>query len=188
MSKNKKVIKPRLNPLAYFPLNFNSNHYVGIVKAEEWYGKDNLLISKTLKFVVGSWHDYRDSEKSNFEGLTTIAAFSTQKDAELFFYTKYRETMKKSAENELNYLDESGLLIFQSKTNPNIFAQRAYDWVDRVILIHEKKKKNGYDRLIIGTMKFSDFPFLEYRMITTEEFQKIKKAYSEINNKKIKKQ
>ena len=61
---------------------------VGVIIAELWF-KDFKLYYPVLPndFVVGSWEDFHDGQKSNIEGLTTIAIFRSVIDAEIFLNT-----------------------------------------------------------------------------------------------------
>jgi hypothetical protein len=66
--------------------------YVGIVYARNWYGNDlhsavRLMILPE-DFVVGKWSDFHDGQKSNIEGMTTIAICKDLEDAELIFNSK----------------------------------------------------------------------------------------------------
>jgi hypothetical protein len=68
---------------------------IGIVYAAEWFG-DNLLQIKyplilPLDYVVCQWHDYHDGEKSNLEGLQTIAICREKEDAMFLYNSKISE-------------------------------------------------------------------------------------------------
>ena len=53
-----------------------------------------------------------------------------------------------------NALNEFGKLVFRNKHDNFLFAERAYSWVDRVVLIDEGNK--NCDREVVGDLKFSD--------------------------------
>ena len=63
---------------------------VAIIPAKYWY-KDffekNMMpyFIQEEDFVVCSWHDYYDGEKSNIEGKMTIAVCKRKKDADKVF-------------------------------------------------------------------------------------------------------
>ncbi len=73
-------------------------------------------------------------------------------------------------------LDEFGRLVFKHKTNPNLFAERSYDWVDRIIVIDETE-----GRRIIQDTKFSTFDLSDWKPMTQEEYDSIERKYNEIN-------
>jgi hypothetical protein len=66
--------------------------YVGIVYAKDWFEYKNLSAFPyhILRddFVVCKWLDFHDGQKSNIEGMTTIAICKELKDAELIFNSK----------------------------------------------------------------------------------------------------
>lgn len=84
--------------------------------------------------------------------------------------------MKINFEDKFFWCNEHGQFILQNKTNRKLFAQRAYYWIDRVIIIDET---NG-GRRIIDDKKQSDFCSEDWEIILPEEEKLIKKNYSEI--------
>lgn len=66
--------------------------YVGIVYARNWYGNDLYCVMHSMimpdDFVVAKWSDFHDGQKSNIEGMTTIAICKELEDAELIFNSK----------------------------------------------------------------------------------------------------
>jgi hypothetical protein len=65
-------------------------------------------------------------------------------------------------------LNEFGLRIWSNIKNPNLTAQRAYDWVDRVIIIDESRQRE-----VICDQKFSEFDFTGWREWSKEEYNKV---------------
>lgn len=72
-------------------------------------------------------------------------------------------------------LNEYGLAIWRHKTNHNLFLQKSYGWVDRVLTIDESK-----ERQVIADDLYSEFDFSDWVPLTAEEFTKVKQKYSEI--------
>jgi len=73
-------------------------------------------------------------------------------------------------------LDENGKLVFKHKTNPNLFAERAYDWVDRIIVLDETK-----DSSIIEDTKYSTFNLSDWEPMTLDEYNSVERKYKEVN-------
>lgn len=86
------------------------------------------------------------------------------------FYNSNKE--EPSDPNELN---EFGLLVFKHKTNKRLFLQKAYRWVDRLILLDETE-----DRQIVDSYKFSTYNLGAWEPMTKEEFNKVKTKFREI--------
>lgn len=64
----------------------SDTRFIGIIPADIWFKEVNFKYPVLPDdFVVASWSDYHDGEKSNIEGKTTIAIFRSIKNAELFF-------------------------------------------------------------------------------------------------------
>jgi len=72
-------------------------------------------------------------------------------------------------------LNEFGLAVWRHKTNKNLFVQREYNWVDRVIVLDETETRN-----IVDDVKFSTFDFSDWIPMTVEEFEKVKRNFKEI--------
>lgn len=81
--------------------------------------------------------------------------------------------MKDRKEIELN---ESGRLAFQNKAMPNLFAHRAFRWVDRILFLDES---NG--RRVVHTQSYSDFNHAGWRPVTVEEDNSVVNNYDELN-------
>ena len=67
--------------------------YFGIIKAKDWFEgmfTVNGFINGIYKdyYVVVTWADYHDGQKSNIEGKMTIGIFRDYSDAEYFY--KYK--------------------------------------------------------------------------------------------------
>lgn len=73
-------------------------------------------------------------------------------------------------------LNENGKLVFKHKTNPSLFAERTYDWVDRIIVIDETR-----GRMVVQDTKFSTFDLSDWKPMTRKEYGFIKRKYKEIN-------
>ena len=43
-----------------------------------------------------------------------------------------------------SWLNSSGLLVFQNKSNRKLFAERTYHWIDRITLIDETNDERRY--------------------------------------------
>lgn len=80
--------------------------------------------------------------------------------------------VEKYKEYELN---EHGKLVFKHKTNKRLFLERAYKWVNNLILLDETE-----GRQIIMSFKFTDFDFSSWEPITKNEYDKIINKYREI--------
>ena len=85
----------------------------------------------------------------------------------------------------MHILNEYGKAVWQNKYNKQVFAERSYDWVDRLIIIHEI---NIYDiscpsmiRTVIDDTRFSTFNLQDWIPITIKQYQKVKSFYSDIN-------
>jgi|ERR1700761_6446006 len=74
------------------------------------------------------------------------------------------------------WLNSFGRLIFQNKANKNLFAERLYRNIDRVIFIDDTR---GFCENA-GEGKFSEFVQEEWIPITRDEFNMIKRTYREI--------
>jgi hypothetical protein len=72
-------------------------------------------------------------------------------------------------------LNEYGLLVFKHKTNKRLFLQKAYRWVDRLILIDETE-----GRQIIDSHPYSTYNLSAWEPVTKEEYAKVKSKYKEI--------
>jgi hypothetical protein len=77
----------------------------------------------------------------------------------------------------IHRLNEYGLAVWRHKTKPFLFAQRAYDWVDRIVLIDES---DGVHRTIVDDVKFSTFDFTDWIAVTHHQYTKVKAMYREI--------
>ena len=73
-------------------------------------------------------------------------------------------------------LNNNGLLIFQNDAIKQLFAHRAYRWVDRIIFIDES---NG--RRHIHEQTYSSFKSACWTPITQEEHDSVKNTYNELN-------
>src|ERR1035437_753159 len=62
--------------------------YIGIILAKDWFPTVYFYPVVPSDFVIGQWHDYHDGEKSNIEGLETIAICREKEDAELIYNSK----------------------------------------------------------------------------------------------------
>ncbi len=72
-------------------------------------------------------------------------------------------------------LDDFGKLVFKHKINPNLFAERTYYWVDRIIVLDE----TGGRRRIIESTQYSIFNLSGWEPMTREEYDSVKKYYKE---------
>ena len=72
-------------------------------------------------------------------------------------------------------LNEFGRAIWKHRENKNLFAERSYRWVDRIIILGES---NG--RRIIAEGKYSEFDFSDWTPMSIEEFSRVKECYREI--------
>lgn len=71
----------------------NTLRYVAIVKAKDWFENFthiNSFINNIFKnyYVVVTWMDFHDGEKSNIEGKETIALCAKYEDAEKMYDSK----------------------------------------------------------------------------------------------------
>ena len=73
-------------------------------------------------------------------------------------------------------LNKRGKLVFKHKTNPNLFAERVYEWVDRIIVLDETK-----DRKVTKDTKYSTFDLSDWEPMTQDEYDSVKRKYKEIN-------
>lgn len=64
-------------------------------------------------------------------------------------------------------LNEFGKMIWQNKARPEMWAERAYSWCDRVLFM--------VNRQVYDTQKFSTFDFSGWQPITVEEYEKMLK-------------
>lgn len=62
-------------------------------------------------------------------------------------------------------LNEHGLAIWQCKSNPYLFADRAYRWVDRILITDESC---GNRTVSDASCKFSTFDFTDWEPMTKE--------------------
>lgn len=89
MSKN-KIVYDTMNSLVHERYGYE---VIAIVAAEHWFkefydeGKIPYFIREG-DYVVCSWYDFHDSEKSNIEGKLTIAICRNFEDAKIL-YDKY---------------------------------------------------------------------------------------------------
>lgn len=74
-------------------------------------------------------------------------------------------------------LNEFGRAIWKHQENKNLFAERSYRWLDRIIVLDES---NG--RQIVEDTKFSNFDFSNWTPMSIEEFSRVKECYREIYN------
>ena len=58
---------------------------LAMVYAKYWFPANKPYYIGDEDFVVCEWSDYHDGEKSNIEGMTTIAVCKSQMDAEAVF-------------------------------------------------------------------------------------------------------
>ena len=72
-------------------------------------------------------------------------------------------------------LNEYGLAVWKNKKNKNLFAQRSYNWVDRIIVLDESQGQR-----IIEDTRFSTFDFSEWIPMTLEEYGRVKACFNEI--------
>jgi len=84
--------------------------------------------------------------------------------------------MKKIKEIELN---EFGKLVFKYKINPNVFAERVYEWVDRIIVLDE----TGDIRRLIFDGLYSTFDFSDWEPMTKKEYALGKRMYKDFREK-----
>lgn len=56
--------------------------------------------------------------------------------------------------------------LFRNKKNPNLYADRTYYWVDRIIVVDE----SDGTLLVIDDTKFSTFDFTDWEEISYEEY------------------
>lgn len=49
---------------------------------------------------------------------------------------------------------------YQNKINPKLFAEKRYDFVDRILIIDESK-----GRLVVDDKKFSDFDLTNWKLV-----------------------
>ena len=73
-------------------------------------------------------------------------------------------------------LNEYGRLAFQNKSMPQLFAHRAFRWLDRIIFIDESN-----DRKYVHGQTYSSFNDSCWRAITVEEDQSVVSNYNELN-------
>lgn len=74
-------------------------------------------------------------------------------------------------------LNEYGLSVWRHKTNKNLFVERSYEWVDRILVLDET---NG--RSIINDTKYSTYDFHDWIPVTVEEYLKVKRNFKDIYN------
>lgn len=79
-------------------------------------------------------------------------------------------------------LNEFGRAIWYNKNNPNLFAERSYDWVDRIVLIDES---DNYNRYIVDDMLFSTFDFTDWVPVTKAQYSKVCHLLREIHEQDI---
>lgn len=81
-----------------------------------------------------------------------------------------------------NELNEWGKLVWINKKNPYLFAERAYDWVDRITFIDEScYDENGFlYRTHKGSITWAKFNPSEWIPLTKEQYDKSKKGYRDI--------
>ncbi len=72
-------------------------------------------------------------------------------------------------------LDEYGKLVFKHKTNPNLFAERPYWWVDRIIVLDETK-----GRRVIQDTQYSKFDLSDWEPMTKEEYACVERKYKDL--------
>lgn len=76
-------------------------------------------------------------------------------------------------------LNEHGLAVWRYKYNKNLFVERSYKWLNRVIVLDEET------RFIIDDTKFDTFDFTNWIPVTTEEYKKVKNNYKDIYMKQV---
>ena len=72
-------------------------------------------------------------------------------------------------------LDQFGQAVWKHKNNRSLFAERSYDWVDRVIVLDETE-----GRKVVDDVKFSTFDFTDWTPMTVEEYQRVDQNYKDI--------
>jgi hypothetical protein len=72
-------------------------------------------------------------------------------------------------------LNEYGDAVWRHRTNKNLFVERSYRWVDRVIVLDETET-----RRVIEDTEFSTFDFSDWIPVTVEEMKKVKRKFKEI--------
>ena len=121
-----------------FETKINDTKRIGIVLAKDWFEgmKYNHPVYDN-DFVVCQWHDYHDGEKSNLEGLETIAICRKKEDAELIcnskifkedsdnfsyvIYDKVKKTFLNKDENFTSYLGHAR--VFSNKYDVESFLE-----------------------------------------------------------------
>jgi hypothetical protein len=78
-------------------------------------------------------------------------------------------------------LNEDGKLVYKHKTNKRLFLERAYRWVDRMILLDETE-----GRQVIDTYRYSTYDLSAWTPVTKKEYDSVKSNYKEIYNDKRK--
>lgn len=76
-------------------------------------------------------------------------------------------------------LDEYGRLVFKHKTNPNLFAERPYYWVDRITVLDETE-----GRRVIQDTKYSTFDLTDWEPMTLDEYRSVKSKYKDFRKGK----
>ncbi len=72
-------------------------------------------------------------------------------------------------------LNEFGLAVWKHKYSKVLFAQRDYEWCDRIVVLDETK-----GRLVISDQKFSTFNFNDWIPMTQVEIDSVKESFKEI--------
>jgi hypothetical protein len=80
-----------------------------------------------------------------------------------------------NTDNTEHYLNENGKLVWKHRTNKRLFLERAYSWVDSLIMIDETE-----DRAIIQGFKYSTYDFSAWELMSKEEYDSVKYYYKEI--------
>jgi hypothetical protein len=74
-------------------------------------------------------------------------------------------------------LNDNGMSVWCHNTNKNLFAERSYEWVDRLIIIDETE-----NRSLVDDVQFSTFDFSEWTPMTLDQYLKVERNYKEIYN------
>ena len=78
-------------------------------------------------------------------------------------------------DNTEHYLNEHGKLVWKHKTNKRLFLERAYHWVDSIIMIDETD-----GRAVVQSFKYSTYDFGVWEPMSKEEYDSVKSNYKEI--------
>jgi hypothetical protein len=85
------------------------------------------------------------------------------------FYEKFPDV-----DNTDHYLNEHGKLVWKHKTNKRLFLERAYHWVDSIIMIDETEGRN-----VVQSFKYSTYDFRGWNTMSKEEYDSVKSNYNE---------